>query len=344
MLHDPQFAGCTLNTVHPFRHYLIPDIAEIFSGLGTYAENLIEFAGRVCYRSTDKMGNAPDFIAARLREGHADIIEHGWLTLRAEIPDELAFYKNTAYLVADRCEDDTYLISGNFRAWLQSFGTDANVMGEAALAAPIIFAPAEKPFLLRMPSATPIEPRHASREIDGIQHPIAAKVAMLALHNPSLLRKVCDPARADLHCSATFMFDGISRACSHQLVRHRKASFSQESQRYVDLEKGGWQAVVPPAIAQNQEATAILNDVWSHIENAYSELRALGIRKEDARFLLPNAAETRIVVTMSIADWKHFLFLREHKAAQWEIRAVAKVVRQMLVESELIEGDHDQQT
>lgn len=336
MIRNPQFAGCTLNTVQPFRHYLIPDIAEIFSGLGTYAENLIEFAGRVCYRSTARMGDAPDFIAARLREGHSDILEHGWLTLRAEMPAELAFYKNTAYLVVDRCEDGTYLISGNFRAWLQSFGADANVMSEAALAAPTIFAPAEKPFLLRMPSAAPIEPRCASREIDGIQHPIAAKVALLALHNPSLLRKVFDPARADLHRSATFLVDGISRACSHQFVRHRLGSFSQESQRYVDLVKGSWQPVIPPAILDNAEAVQTLKTTWEQIEQAYAKLRALGIRKEDARFLLPNATETRFVVTMSLAGWKHFLSLRDDKPAQWEIRAVAATIRQMLHEAELL--------
>lgn len=336
MLRNPQFAGCTLNTVQPFRRYLIPDIAEIFSGLGTYAENLIEFAGRVCYRSTASMGDAPDFIAARLREGHSDILEHGWLTLRAEMPDELAFYKNTAYLVADRCEDGTYLISGNFRAWLQSFGADANVMNEAALAAPTIFAPDEKPFLLQMPSATPIEPRHASREIDGTQYPIASKVALLALHDPSLLRKVFDPGRADLHRSATFLVDGISRACSHQFVRHRLGSFSQESQRYVDLVKGDWQPVIPPAILNNDEATQTLKGTWEQIEQAYAKLRTLGIRKEDARFLLPNATETRFVVTMSLAGWKHFLSLRDDKPAQWEIRAVAATIRQMLHEAELL--------
>ena len=343
MIHNPQFAGCTLNTVQPFRRYLIPDIAEIFSGLGTYAENVIEFAGRVCYRSTDRMGNAPDFIAARLREGHTDILEHGWLTLRGEIHDELAFHRNTAYLVADHCEDGAWLVSGNFRAWLRSFGTDRDVMLEASAAAPILFSPGEKPFSLRVPSATPVEPRYASLNINGIDHPISAKVALLALHSPPLLRKldgVDATAHADLHRSATFLVDGVSRACSHQFVRHRLGSFSQESQRYVDLVKGGWKPVIPPAILDNEEATQMVKQTWEQIEQAYIKLRSLGIRKEDARFLLPNATETRFVVTMSLAGWKHFLSLRDDKAAQWEIRAVAATIRQMMHEANL----YDEQT
>lgn len=347
MIHNPQFAGCTLNTVQPFRRYLIPDIAEIFSGLGTYAENLIEFAGRACYRSTDRMGNAPDFIAARLREGHTDILEHGWLTLRGEIHDELAFLQNTAYLVADRCDDGAWLISGNFRAWLQSFRTERDVMLEAATAAPTIFTPGEKPFLLDAPGTTPVEPRHASRNIEGIDHPINAKVALLALHDPPLLRKLDGEKaaeRADLHRSATFLVDGVSRACSHQFVRHRLGSFSQESQRYVDLVKGGWRPVIPPAILDSEEAAQTVKQTWEQIEQAYIKLRLLGIRKEDARFLLPNATETRFVVTMSMAGWKHFLSLRDDKAAQWEIRAVAATIRQVLHEAGLIEADHDEQT
>ncbi len=84
-------------------------------------------------------------------------------------------------------------------------------------------------------------------------------------------------------------------------MRHRLASFSQESQRYVDLSKGDWRAVVPPAIAANPAALAELEEFWRMAEEKYARLRQLGIRKEDARFLLPNAAETRIITTMNFA-------------------------------------------
>lgn len=125
------------------------------------------------------------------------------------------------------------------------------------------------------------------------------------------------------HGAATFLIEGISRTCSHQIVRHRLASFSQESQRYVSLEKGGWQAVTPPALAANAEAQAVLDGAWEELQAAYGRLREMGIRKEDARFLLPNAAETRLVMTMDYAALRHFFWLRLDKAAQWEIRAAA---------------------
>ncbi len=173
----------------------------ISSGCGTDQENLIEYAGRICYRSLQRMGHNDEFITARVREGHEDIIEH---------------------------------------------------------------------------------------------------------------------------VSVTFLIEGISRTCSHQLVRHRIASYSQESQRYVSLKKGGWAPVVPPAIAANEEAAEILADAWKVLQTAYQKLRELNIRKEDARFLLPNATETRLVMSMNLRSLRHFFHLRCDSAAQWEIRAVAR--------------------
>ena len=90
--------------------------------------------------------------------------------------------------------------------------------------------------------------------------------------------------------------------------------------------------MIPPAIAENPVALATLNEFWELAEGKYAELRALGIRKEDARFLLPNAAETRFVVTMSVFGWKDFLRQRDTKKAQWEIHSIAQMVRGMLQE------------
>jgi len=124
------------------------------------------------------------------------------------------------------------------------------------------------------------------------------------------------------HASLTFEISGISRACSHQLVRHRIASYSQESQRYVDLSDP--ELVVPPSIAQSPAAMEIWDELMGRIKNAYQDLRRLGIRKEDSRFLLPNAAATRIVVTMNFRELLHFFKVRCDRAAQWEIGALAK--------------------
>lgn len=123
------------------------------------------------------------------------------------------------------------------------------------------------------------------------------------------------------HASATFEINGISRVCSHQLVRHRLASYSQESQRYVDMSEP--ELVIPDAIAGDPEALAIWEDFAGEVTAAYRALRARGARKEDARFVLPNAAATRIVVTMNFRELRHFFHMRITPEAQWEIREMA---------------------
>lgn len=322
-LRDTFLVGASDPVIVPGRQYCIDDISLIFNGKGTFAENLIEYAGRVCYRSTARMGTAPDFIHARIREGHTDILEHAWLSMTAVIGfpfDLVEFYKKCRYLFADELDEGQYLISGGSRAWLEYFRHDSSVMAECALTAPSIFDEKIETDILVDERIKPIEPRQVGQ----------AKVAMLAAHNPA---KFYEVRNAGDHCAATFMIEGISRTCTHQLVRHRISSISQESQRYVDLEKGGWSAIVPPSIEGNSDALAVLDGFWGEAEVAYAELRNLGIRKEDARFILPNAAETRLVVTMSLSGWQHFISLRDDKAAQWEIRHVAQMVKEMLAEA-----------
>jgi thymidylate synthase (FAD) len=130
------------------------------------------------------------------------------------------------------------------------------------------------------------------------------------------------------HASVTFDIEGISRACSHQLVRHRIASYSQESQRYVDMSAPEF--VVPPSIGGDPEAAAVWEEFVSQVSRAYHRLRELGVRKEDARFVLPNATATRIIVTMNFRSLRHFFSVRLDKAAQWEIRALAlEMLRQV---------------
>jgi thymidylate synthase (FAD) len=122
------------------------------------------------------------------------------------------------------------------------------------------------------------------------------------------------------HACASFEISGISRACSHQLVRHRLASYSQESQRYVDMSNPEW--VIPPQIAENAEAMRLWSDFAQVATRAYHRLRALGIKKEDARFLLPNATATRLVMTANYRELLHIFRLRISPHAQWEIREV----------------------
>ena len=131
------------------------------------------------------------------------------------------------------------------------------------------------------------------------------------------------------HASATFRVRGGSRAFTHQLVRHRLCAFSQQSQRYV--EERGFEAVKPDTIAGNPEAENVFDTHIGRCREAYDELRRLGVPKEDARFVLPNAAESEIVVTANLREWRHILELRGARDSQWEIRRFAVEVFRVLV-------------
>lgn len=120
------------------------------------------------------------------------------------------------------------------------------------------------------------------------------------------------------HGVATFVIRGVSRACTHQLVRHRLASYSQQSQRYVN--EKAFSVVEPPSIAAKPEAHRVFEKIIEQCREAYRELQALGIKNEDARFVLPNAVQSEIVMTANFRQWRHMISLRSQKAAQWEIR------------------------
>lgn len=124
------------------------------------------------------------------------------------------------------------------------------------------------------------------------------------------------------HVSFTFGIEGISRATSHQLVRHRLASYSQQSQRYVVF-KDSINYITPPTIEQNDEARKIFKKITDECFESYQQLIKLGVPVEDARYVLPNASETRIMVTMNARELLHFFKLRGCRRAQWEIRALS---------------------
>ncbi|MCL2024484.1 MAG: FAD-dependent thymidylate synthase [Coriobacteriia bacterium] len=124
------------------------------------------------------------------------------------------------------------------------------------------------------------------------------------------------------HAVYTFAIDGVSRAMTHQLVRHRIASYNQQSQRYVDYREEPT-FIVPPHIEAD---TAMHEAFLAACAEAFRSYRALieaGVAAEDARYLLPNAMETKIVVTMNMRELLHFFSLRSCRRAQWEIREVS---------------------
>jgi len=124
------------------------------------------------------------------------------------------------------------------------------------------------------------------------------------------------------HASYTFAIDGVSRALTHQLVRHRLASYNQQSQRYVRYDEPP-AFIEPSTVAADPEAHELFRSATKAAFDAYRALIERGVPAEDARYLLPNAMETKIVVTMNVRELLHFFELRCCKRAQWEIRGLA---------------------
>lgn len=126
------------------------------------------------------------------------------------------------------------------------------------------------------------------------------------------------------HADFTFSADGISRALSHQLVRHRIASYSQESQRYVNYMKTpALPYIRPPSLASHPEAQKIFDDAVHHTLEAYRAMVNAGVAPEDARYIFPNAIETKLVFTLNARSLFNFFEQRCCIKAQWEIRQLA---------------------
>ncbi len=131
------------------------------------------------------------------------------------------------------------------------------------------------------------------------------------------------------HVNFTFAIEGVSRACTHQLVRHRLASYSQQSQRYV--KEKDFDYVIPPSIRKDEKLLTLFENFmkecqkrYDEIVNAFKEKNISGEKAyQDTRFILPNAAETKIVVTMNIRELMHFFSVRCCTRSQWELRNLA---------------------
>lgn len=127
------------------------------------------------------------------------------------------------------------------------------------------------------------------------------------------------------HIYFTFKIEGISRACSHQLVRHRHCSFTQRSQRYCS--EDGFKVILPPSIEKNYSSEYDYDHIVRDIDETYAELQNSGIPNEDARYILPNACETSLYLSCNLRELIHMSNERLCRRAQWEIR---ELVQQMV--------------
>ena len=132
------------------------------------------------------------------------------------------------------------------------------------------------------------------------------------------------------HASATFRIKGGSRSFTHQLVRHRLAAFTQQSQRYVS--ENNFSYVTPDAIKNDSKIRVMYEEHMENVRKFYKTLLDNGVKKEDARFVLPNAVESEIVMTANFREWRHILEIRGDIHAQWEIRRIAMGILKVLKE------------
>ncbi len=142
-------------------------------------------------------------------------------------------------------------------------------------------------------------------------------------YNPKRVRRCIENGHTSVieHVSATFRIEGISRSCLAQLTRHRMASFSVMSQRYCEIGGDDWH-VIPPSVVEAGEEVGFCAEM-EKAAKAYRRMIAKGVKREDARFLLPEATKTSLVMTINMRSLQNFLSLRLDKGAQWEIRELA---------------------
>ena len=173
------------------------------------------------------------------------------------------------------------------------------------------------------------------RATDSPMHAISEEAGMCygkTDYNPKRVERCLRNGHTSVaeHVSASFRIEGISRSCLAQLTRHRMASFSVTSQRYCEIEGDDWY-VIPPSVIEAGEEVGFCAEAEKAVK-AYHRLLAKGVKKEDARFLLPEATKTSLIMTINVRSLMNFLSLRLDKSAQWEIRELANAMVQALKE------------
>ncbi len=283
---------------------------------------LIERAGRTCYQSWEKAapGTAEKFVDMVIRSGHESVIEHSWFVfLIKNINDGITttakgivfdlLLTNNLFSVSCRANGD-YLVSGNARMWRNYFKkANENTVFKNI-------------FLAQIKQVTPILFKDFEMPPDNF---INDRQIII---NPEINWTTEEKLN---HWWTIIRFSGYTRAFTHQLVRHRPVAISQESQRYCD-EAGFYSNgyfVIPPSIVEAGKTEEYLT-MLKQIDDNYKALQTLTnaegkrlIRNEDARFLLPNACCSEIVMSANLKEWHWILKMRCDKHAQWEIRQAA---------------------
>ncbi len=295
-------------------------------------ESLAKWAGQVCYRSHDRStATLVGFLRGLIAKGHWSVLEHWRASLLVECTEHemLGLLLRNGLLTVQLQQqhiddpDCTWLLTGNARMFMDMvrrpkthgmffWQNDLETTIHAALeeVCPLFFT--DSPIELE---EKPIVPLSESEHV---------QLLSVYAPPPSEIGHV-DAA----HYAATFYIHGVSRALTHQLVRHRMASYSQAGQRF--CAEDGFPYVTPPQIRACQDSSEELYcKTVGQIQTAYKSLTGSGIKKEDARMLLPNACHTELVMTATLPALQNYFDLRCDSHAQWEIRGVAEQMKALL--------------
>jgi thymidylate synthase ThyX len=299
-------------------------------------KGLIEFAARLCYNSTAKLGTAPNFIYNVLKSGHLSVTEHPAVALHFKEMLKESEYKGkhlTSYntVFTNLTFRNRYIemynayLFGNLRSWIEII----NQTGLNMVSFEVILRLLPEAF--ETTALFPVQAIEVARSQNYFNVPAfddgsGMKVIMLSANidmpGRFIGQKYNSAYRYNL-ARHTWLIEGVSRNLTHQLARHRGASISQESQRYVDSLKH-------PAFVYPPDATPAqlreMEDFNLLSLERYKNLRDSGMKKEDARFILPSGIATRLIVSFNSKELAHFLRVRCAKDAQWEIRKMAEIM------------------
>lgn len=267
----------------------------------------MEYCGRICYKSDSNINDTSyiKFLTNIYKSGHTSVLEHERVIFKS---DSVVLPKDNKYFVSTYINGN-YYISANVRAWLNSTNKESIFYPYLKELYPFLFT--EEPVCAKSSK---------TKVIDGKDVPVECR---------------------DLHDAKTFKIIA-SRGCTHQLVRHRVFSFSQQSQRYCNFsgDKFGHSIdFIMPIINdvkeftedQMEEAKVYMAKSFENSENEYFDLiEKYGLRPEDARNVLPNAAASIIVMTGTVKQWQDFFALRCDSHAQREIRDIANKIKEIL--------------
>ena len=280
----------------------------------------IEKCGRVCYKSEDKIteDSAEKFVTNIIKRGHEAVLEHASFIFQVsynvyeDLREKVMFVENRypVKMYLRFTDSDGYIVSGNVRAWRDFFRFSGvpPYMNDFVEANPILFPE----FMSVFPSNLEGE-KWSIRQIST--NDLVSTYQRL-MHEDVSVKFICD------------------RGISHEIVRHRPASFCQESTRYCNYSKDGFGGEITVIKPMSFDCSDSPYRIWKrsceNAETAYFDLLNEGCTPQEARSVLPNSLKTEVVMTANIREWRHFIRLRCAPAAHPDMRVVAGLLYDLL--------------